>query len=189
MNIKRALETPGWMSETELGYLASLAQKSVAIAEIGSWRGRSTRAFCDHTLGTVISVDTWADDAYGAAFPGDAPDLCLHRDWLWAEFRKNLSDHIGGNLTPWRMASVAGAKKARSSGFKFDLIFIDAGHNYEDVVADVNAWRPLLLPNGVLCGHDYVTHHADVIMAVDQFVPVFRVIDTIWTTEPCESAS
>jgi predicted O-methyltransferase YrrM len=188
MNIERALTIPGWMSDRELSYLAFLAQQHSAIAEIGSWRGRSARAFSDNTPGTVLCVDTWADDAYGAVFPGDAPDLCQHRDWLWSEFRRNLSDRIGDKLTCWRMPSVDGAKKAQSLGLKLDLIFIDAGHNYEDVIADIESWRPLLAPGGVLCGHDYVAHHEAVIRAVDQLVARFGVVDTIWTTEPCTFA-
>lgn len=36
-----------------------------------------------------------------------------------------------------------------------DLVFIDAGHRYEPVHADMLAWKPKVRPGGVLCGHDY----------------------------------
>lgn len=182
MNLKKALEVPGFMAESELAYLAELAAKSHAIAEVGSWRGRSARAFADNTEGFLYCIDTWADDAYGAVFPGDAPDLCQHRDWLWNEFQRNLADHLSSNVFRMRTNSVDGAKALR--GVKnFDLIFIDAGHNYEDVVADIKAWRPLLQEGGILCGHDYAEYHPGVIRAVDELVPKFRVVGTIWTTE------
>jgi len=184
VNIERALLTDGWMSERELTYLASISGKSLFIAEIGSWRGRSARAMADNTKGVIHCFDTWADNAYGAVFPNDAPDLCQHTDWLWKEFNKNHEDTIGENVFPHRMNSLEGASYAQVHGFKFDVIFIDAGHNYEDVVSDIRAWRPLLKEHGILCGHDYnPIHHTEVIRAVHDLIPEFRIFDTIWTTE------
>ena len=184
MNIERALAIPGWMSEVELSYLASLAEKFMSIVEIGSWRGRSARAFADNlkACGTLICVDTWADNAYGAVFPGDAPDLCQRPDWLWNEFRNNLEDQIGITVFPARMTSMEGA--THFAKHKFNCVFIDAGHHYEDVRADILFWRQLLKEGYVLCGHDYnPVCHPEVIQAVKEFVPKFRVVDTIWTTE------
>lgn len=183
MNIERALATPGFMGESELAYLAELAEKSTAIAEVGTWRGRSARVFADNTAGILFCTDTWADDAYGSVFPGDAPDLCQQPNWLWNEFRNNLRDALPRIVTA-RMPSVEAAGWYAKLGQKFDVIFIDAGHNYEDVKQDILAWRPLLQEGGVLCGHDYdAVHHPEVIRAVDELVPRFRVVGTIWTTE------
>lgn len=177
MNIERALATPGFMAEIELDYLARLAVSSMSIVEIGSWSGRSARAFADNTPGTVLCVDTWADNAYG-----DAPaEKTCTLEWLWNEFHFNTLDCK--NLHAWRMNSIEGAEQAKKLGMTFDLIFIDAGHNYEDVVADINGWRPMLAPNGVLCGHDYADYHPGVIKAVDELVPIFKVLGTIWSTE------
>lgn len=39
---------------------------------------------------------------------------------------------------------------------EFDIIFIDANHDYEYVANDIEAWSQKLTPYGVLCGHDYV---------------------------------
>ena len=183
--IERAWNAPGWMSYDELVYLSKVAEKSRSMAEIGSWRGRSARAIADNLPegGFLFCVDTWADDSYGAVFPGDAPDLCQHPDWLWNEFARNVGDHLSSKVFRMRMPSVEAAAALNGQGRKFDAIFIDAGHRYQDVIADIQAWRPLLADGGVLCGHDYVHYHADVIKAVGELVPRFRVVDTIWTTE------
>ena len=36
-----------------------------------------------------------------------------------------------------------------------DLVFIDAGHEFDHVVADIKAWLPKVRPYGFIAGHDY----------------------------------
>lgn len=183
MSIENAIAIPGWMSPRELAFLAFAAQKATSIIEIGSWRGRSAVAMADNTSGTVHCVDTWADDAYGAVFDGDAPDLCHSKDWLWNEFRKNVGNRLGARLFPHRMNSVQGAIHLSSQGITADMIFIDAGHREIDVVQDIEAWRPLLRPGGLLCGHDYHDHHPDVKAVVERMISDFYVVDSIWVAK------
>lgn len=183
MTIEKAFHTHGFMDTTELTYLAQLAEMSISIAEIGTWMGRSARALADNTNGMVHCFDTWSDDAYG-----DAPaEMTGTKDWLWNEFRKNHEDTLKSRkVWAYRMPSVDGAALCRAEGITFDLIFIDAGHNYEDVVADICNWRPLLRPRGVMCGHDLYPdgpYHPGVLQAVKELVSEYRVIGTIWSTE------
>jgi predicted O-methyltransferase YrrM len=42
-----------------------------------------------------------------------------------------------------------------NSSRRINLLFIDGGHTYEEVVNDFNAWEPHLINNGYLCFHDY----------------------------------
>src|SRR5262245_25064238 len=63
MDIEKAKRITGWMSEGELLWLAELAARSSTIVEIGSWRGRSTRALGDHIGEHVYAVDTWKGDS------------------------------------------------------------------------------------------------------------------------------
>ena len=37
----------------------------------------------------------------------------------------------------------------------FDLVFIDADHQYEAVQDDIEAWLPLIKKGGFITGHDY----------------------------------
>lgn len=50
-----------------------------------------------------------------------------------------------------------------------DFIYIDAGHDYESVIKDLEAWWPLVSEIGVLAGHDYDESHPGVVQAVDEF--------------------
>lgn len=36
-----------------------------------------------------------------------------------------------------------------------DFAYIDANHDYDPVMADINAWYPKVKPGGLICGHDY----------------------------------
>jgi predicted O-methyltransferase YrrM len=144
VNIENALKIQGWMRDTALEYLATVASHSRRVAEIGSWKGRSTVAMAENTEGTVYAIDTWlgSDEVHQV-------ELAQHPDgWLFEEFSKNVS-HLK-NVIPCKMTSQDAAKHFLESGERFDFIFIDASHDYENVHADILAWRQLLTHDGVI---------------------------------------
>lgn len=49
----------------------------------------------------------------------------------------------------------------------FDIIFLDARHDHDSVLADIRAWWPLVRrPGGILCGHDFQWQYPGLPMAV-----------------------
>lgn len=182
LKLDRALATNGWMEPDELEYIASLASRSKIIVELGTWRGRSAVCWAENTEGIVYCVDLWANDAYGIPFPDDPPDLHRRPEWLLTEFLRNTSGIR--NIVPIRTRTEIAATIFSNLGIRPDVVFVDADHGYNGVVADINAWRPLLAEGGVLCGHDYSYYGwPDVKKVVDWMIPSFRVINTLWTTE------
>ena len=165
MNLRRALETNGWMSEPELQWLAEQAHSSKMIAEIGSWMGRSTRAICDNTDGLVFAVDTWKGTTDDPNFPPEPSE-----NYFYGQFTTNLGDHLWtGKLTALRMTSLEAAAKF-AGHVKFDFIFIDGDHSYESVRNDILAWRPLLVEGGVFAGHDFDSFYDGVVRAVRELI-------------------
>jgi len=167
MNINRALLIEGnSLPAEELTWLAEQAEKHANIVEIGSNRGRSTTAMSDNTAGSVTAVDVWEDDETLDAF----------------------QQNVGDNVFPYQMTSLAAAAMFSEQGMTFDMIFIDALHDYENVKADILAWRPLLVAGGLLCGHDYGRESVvgggqyDVTRVVDELFPLHKVEVTgsIW---------
>lgn len=183
-DLAKALAIPGWSTEQELTWLANHARKSATIAEIGSWRGRSARAMADNTDAIIFCIDTWADDAignYGWWTPQESPDKYKTKDWLWSEFRNNLGRYIGNKVIPIRMTSAEAFELLIQRGVKFDMVFIDGAHDYENVKRDVMTWEHLIKPNGILCGHDYNDPTCpDVALAINSLLPRIELTGTIW---------
>ena len=156
------------MLDEELRWLAKQARVCRRIVEIGSWKGRSTRALADHTHGVVFAVDTWAgsdEEAHHRELAGHDPW------WLSEEFRQNLCDHLASQrVIMVRQPSLVAARSIMS-GLRFDMVFIDAEHTYESVRADIAAWRGLVAPGGLLCGHDYGGPWVGVTHAVNEAFP------------------
>lgn len=68
-----------------------------------------------------------------------------------------------------------------------DFVFIDAGHSYQAVKADIAAWRLKVREDGWFGGHDYHSAHPGVIRAVDEtFSDRVEVLPHwIWRARPC----
>ena len=71
-------------------------------------------------------------------------------------------------INPIKMKSVDAAKLYDDSSL--DLVFIDAGHEFEHVVDDIKAWLPKIRPYGIIAGHDY-TWDPEVQRAVHSIFP------------------
>jgi hypothetical protein len=66
-------------------------------------------------------------------------------DYAYNEFCTNLWRHIqSGKLKTLRMHGVHAARLLREQGIKADLIFIDAGHTYQEVKDDIYSYAPLM---------------------------------------------
>lgn len=168
ISIYNALQIPGWTNEAELLWLAEQAAKHSRILEVGSWKGRSTRAMADNLSpnARLTAVDTWngtAEDGHYAELAGKPAD------WLYYQFMANAGYLL--NVYPSRGPSVFTATYYAIRDRTFDMIFIDAAHDYENVKADILAWRRLLEPGGLFCGHDYDAGRPGVVKAVCELIP------------------
>ena len=146
INIQRALSITGFMTEPELAWLATQAQRSILIAEVGCWQGRSTRALADNTHGTVFAIDHFQGVPELLHFLHDKPPY-----WLLKTFLMNLIDR--DNVIVVRKSSYQAALLLGE--LAFDMVFIDGDHGYASVAQDIQWWQPLVIEGGLLCGHDY----------------------------------
>lgn len=180
--IDRAMNIPGFMNTWELKWLAVQAKTKKTVVEIGSWMGRSSRSIAEHLPadGVLYCVDTWAGSKGEPTNP--AWSNMFDADEAFKAFCSNNFNLIrAGKIIPIRMTSVNAAKLFAEKGIKFDEIFIDGGHTYEEVCEDIDAWKDLLADDGLFCGHDYNGWHG-VNVAVEEKISNFKVSNhtTIW---------
>lgn len=145
-----------------------LQSKNIKLAvEVGSWLGGSARFTASNLPpdALLLCVDTWLgseENQVGAV--AHIIDLAiLYRQFLSNTIHNNLQDR----MIPIRMPSLETASHLSQLGFKFDFIYIDAAHDYENVIADMRAWYPLLAENGIFCGDDF--NHPPIVKAVNEF--------------------
>lgn len=193
MNLEHALTVEGFMSSAELVYIAQVAQKSRLVVEIGSWLGRSACAFAanvgEHTSVHCLPWPLQPQPNRGIVFCVDTWQNRLEHDFrvgideeFWYKFVYNTLPYK--NIIPVRKESTEAARLFAELGVCFDAVFIDATHSYEACKADILAWRSLVRSGGILFGHDL--GHLDwpgVKQAVDELIPKYSVVDSIWTTE------
>lgn len=171
----------GWMEFAELQFLYESAQKYKKIVEIGSWKGRSTHALCTGNYktfggrGEVVCVDTWE----GSDDLRDDTHYIAKREDVFLQFKNNISS-VKKLPTIIRKPSIEAAKEFEDNSL--DMVFIDAGHDYENVRDDIAAWLPKVKKTGIICGHDYVTSWMGVIQAVNEkFGRVDNLVRSIWS--------
>lgn len=175
--IDRANKIDGWMSDLELQWLADRAEEHELIVELGSYKGRSTRALGDSTKGKVVAIDHWMGE----------PHIGLsdeERMNLFSDFCSNLKDLIElGKVIPIKLdhRELTPNLDVRLD-FHPDMVFIDGSHSYDDVKNDISVWYPEIQNFGLISGHDF--KYPDVMRAVQELIPNCKLVEgtSIWYT-------
>jgi hypothetical protein len=141
--------------------LATLVQaiRPAMIVEVGSFVGSSTLAMCAAAPRCrIFCVDHFrgnADDRLGSRDPEE----------VFATFCQNMSYRLFNTVFPCVGTSAFYASVWPREA---QLVFLDAGHSYEDVKQDIALWGPHVARGGILCGHDYTDDFPGVRRAVDE---------------------
>lgn len=159
-----ATEVPGFMSQEELGFLAETASKVTSWTELGGFIGRSLLA-----VGLSLPPNSRLQVVdYQLGFHKRAGQTLLDTYETIVGFRPDLE------VILVKCDSAKAASYLKGS----EVVFIDAGHGYESVKADIQAWKG---KTNKLLGHDYDPDKPGVIRAVDEaFGKPARVVDTVW---------
>ena len=159
---------PGWTTDTELELLRHLGSSFDSIVEVGCWKGRSTKELLETCKGTVYAVDHFNGS------DTDNSGLAMFGLDIYHEFMSNVGSYP--NLKVLKGDSVEISKKF--NGNKVDMVFIDAGHDYEEVKSDIEAWLPKC--KKIIAGHDYSDEWVGVKKAVDEKFDKINIVDSIW---------
>lgn len=160
-------DSSGWNSTSSVfGELVEKI-KPKTIIEVGSWKGGSVISMAKKTkeLGldtTIYCVDTWlgAAEFWTKYRNTEDRDLMFKNGYpqIYYQFASNMvHNNINDVVYPLPLPSVIAYDVLRYHGVLADLIYIDASHEYEDVLADITNFYNLLRPGGIMFGDDF-TH-------------------------------
>lgn len=170
-----------------------------SFVEVGCKEGRLTGAVLKALpFAKVWAIDPWCPMPDHAGREGGE----TYEEWdfakIEAQFHENTAGH-GGRLELLRLTSAQAADKfyqlkldgklPKEVRHGFDLVFIDAAHDQENVEADIKAWWPLVKMGGFLAGHDYQHKFPGTMRAVANHFPLMRVgvmPDSIWMVMKAE---
>jgi hypothetical protein len=136
--------------------------------ECGCKEGRTT----GHILKTVPDSKVIAIDPWVVQESNGDPKRETYEKWDFAQIEKEFWENIGEHKdrvsmqrdTSTNTAAYLNRPRFLDSGVAnkpiqfddtFDMVFIDALHDYPSVKADIEAWWPLVRDGGVIAFHDF----------------------------------
>ena len=163
-------------SRTLIKLIKQHTPNPIAGAEVGVWRGENSFEL----LEAFPKLFLWMVDEYKRS-------NCLEDSRL---AKLMQSDFDAAKKEAWdkttydeiRRVQIT-QKSAKASDLLknevLDFVFIDASHAYEDVHADILAWKDKVRPGGLITGHDYsnLKSKAGVVQAVDEIFGGLANID------------
>lgn len=179
--------------------VAGLCQSidAMTYVEVGAKEGRTV----GHVLRECPQVRAIAIDPWIQQEPSDDVTRETYGDWnfekIQAEFWKNVGEHrdrcqmerLTGDAVCRNLATL---KHLRKSRHEFDVVFIDALHDYESVNQDISLWWPLVRDGGYLAGHDYQHRFPGVMRAVAEHFNLMDVClgpDSMWWVQKLMKAA
>jgi len=133
-------DVPGWLTDEEGEALYELARRCTGrgvIAEIGSWKGKST-----------ICLGLGSRAGAGVRIFAIDP----HADYRFGDFKANVERAgIGELVTP-----IASLSQPAADDFHepIELLFVDGSHEYDLVLEDFEKWVPKVIDGGWVAFHD-----------------------------------
>ncbi len=139
--------------------------------EVGVKHGTYSQYLLTHWRGAkLFSIDPYFETSVEIEADGNVVTQASH-DACYTTARAKL-EPFGARSILLRQASPQAAANFQDSAL--DFVYIDALHQYEPVLQDMQAWFPKVKRGGILAGHDYLNGEWRGVMygvkqAVDQF--------------------
>jgi predicted O-methyltransferase YrrM len=131
-------------------FLVKLNWKNLVGAEVGVLAGENSANMLDLlNIKILYAIDPYLDVDSGIS-------------------KKIAFKLLENKPVKWFIEKSVDASKKISE--PLDFVYIDAGHDYDNVKADVQAWYPLVKTGGIIGGHDFtLTAHDGLTEAVIEF--------------------
>lgn len=156
-NIMREELHMRWHQEKLVMLIHKLGYPRLLGAEIGVHKGETSRvllkAFPELNL---LMVDSWTTHEVCSGY---ARSKDVNAFWTQCEQNEFLREAVESTLFAGERASVfhmcSRAAAALVKDASLDFVFLDAAHDYESVIEDIELWWPKIKAGGFLSGHDF----------------------------------
>jgi predicted O-methyltransferase YrrM len=130
-----------WHNDRPLYWNEMIVEHDIRrILELGSHEGASMIEFVKAGASTMICIDLWEDD------------VVFER---WTHNRDILEEKYKAHIVPLKCDTREGLYDVRDEIGFFDMVYVDASHYPEDVIADACMAWPLLKVGGIMLFDDY----------------------------------
>lgn len=161
-----------WFTYPDLyRYVVSMYPSGSTFVEVGSWKGKSSAFMCVEIANSNKDIHFFCVDTWEGSLEHTGTEN------LFYQFMSNMKP-VKNYFCPYKMASLDAATLFDDQSV--DFVFIDASHEYEDVLADIKAWYPKVKQGGLLAGHDYDDNWPGVKRAVQETFENVFVKDGCW---------
>ena len=107
-------------------------------------------------------IDNWSDGIMN----GVVKDTNGVYEEAYKQFLINIKP-ISSVVNVYKLPSEEASKLYEDNSL--DFVFIDASHDYDNVLNDMSLWYSKVKDGGVFAGHDYTDNWPEVKRAVDEF--------------------
>jgi len=147
--------------------------------EVGCWKGKSVAYWAVEVINSgknikIDAIDTWKGSQDEEQHLNDE---YVVKDTLYELFLSNIAP-VSSVINPIRLSSVEASKRYEDNSL--DVVFIDAAHDYDNVIQDIKCWLPKVKQGGYIAGHDYWGNGNGVCRAVDEILNSFEVTEGCW---------
>lgn len=162
------LDIDGWCDGFEQAMFDQIIDRydNCLFAELGSFKGKSAVYMARRIKEKgknikLVCIDLWPAPhelertlKVGAGQGAESDKINERGESLMQEFVDNINKYdVADIIMPVRTYSELAADYFPDNYFSF--VYVDAGHEYDHVIRDIQAWLPKVEVGGVLGGHDY----------------------------------
>lgn len=176
MDNQNELDLQGWFGiNNQRGLqdaISKVAKNGMKVLEVGSWKGLSSSIIAKSIQkynGTLYCVDTWEG----------ALDVQQHIEEVK---KKSILNTFLNNMKILGFSDMVKCLKMTSfeagdllQNEQFDLVFVDALHNYSFINTDLEKFIPKVKKGGIICGDDCEDYYHNL---PSEYVEKYKELDT-----------
>lgn len=182
------LDLQGWASKSPAFESVLKQYEPKLIIEVGTWKGGSAVHMAEvaknlygNSNFEIVCIDTflgsvehWDRTSFIMNFKHGRPTLY---DVFLSNVVRTSNDDV---ITPFPVDSHNGWQTLLNFNVEADLIYIDGGHDYDAVKRDIEGYKKILKPGGVLLLDD--GFHQPIIDACNECIPGCQYLEEkiIW---------